>query len=797
MLAKPARRLTTVVAVSLWLATAAQGAVVTVTGTGDTLAVDGAVTLREAIASTNAGANANADVVAVGAYGPVDTIAFAIPGAGPHTITLGATPLPVIVRPVIVAGYTQPGSSANTLAVGDNAVLNVILRGTAIGVHGLEVGPGGGTSVITGLVLQGHFFAIQINDSNVVVNGNFIGTDRGGTMADATTGNGRGVSVNIGNIGNTTIGGSTPAERNVISGNGVGIVLNSQLANTVRGNYIGVSGTGTADLGNAGEGIYLGGIGVATLGGATLGGATATAGQGAGNVIAGNGAAGIRIETGGLPTVIGPVTIEGNILGLDANGVNALPNTGPNVSIRDTELPGDPGTPRLGPVTIGGSAVGAGNVISAGGHGIFNVAAGTVIRGNRIGTDLTGTVARPNTFGIEITGTNAFAGGATIGGTGAGEGNVISGNASDAVRVFLSTATLQGNRIGVTPGGAPLGNGGYGVFVDSGETVIGGTAPGAGNVIANNGDTGVQVRIGFPAVRNASNATILGNSITQNGLLGINNSVPDLVTANDAGDGDSGPNDLQNFPVIASATLGAGTVTLAGTLDSTATSDFRIELFSSPACDGLGAGEGATFLGAVDVSTDGSGQAAFGPLVLAIPAGQPVITATATNGADRTSELSTCVTASGGPPPLPTLAIDDVTDAEGDAGATAFTFTVTLSAPSATPVTVQYATAVGTAGAPADFASTSGMLTFTPGGSLSEQVVVNVVGETAVEADETFFVDLSSPSGATLAVSRGTGTILNDDSVAAPAEVPTLSQWALLLLAAGLALAGTRWLAQR
>src|SRR3954454_19959366 len=84
---------------ALGVALPAQAATVTVTGTGDTIAIDGSVTLREALTSINAGANANADVVAVGAYGSVDTIAFSIPGAGPHTIAVGATALPFIVKP--------------------------------------------------------------------------------------------------------------------------------------------------------------------------------------------------------------------------------------------------------------------------------------------------------------------------------------------------------------------------------------------------------------------------------------------------------------------------------------------------------------------------------------------------------------------------------------------------------------------------------------------------------------------------------------------------------------------------
>lgn len=799
MSSRPAAVLLLIFTCALGAARTARPATVTVTGTGDTTAVDAAVTLREAIASINGAANVNADVVAVGAYGTNDTIAFSIPGAGPHTISVGSTALPVIVRPMTIDGYTEPGSSVNTLDVGDDAVLNIVLQGTTSGIHGLEVSLAGSGSVIRGLVMQRHTFAFQIGASNVTLTGNFIGTNRTATAADSTTSNTVAVNIQNGNIGNNVIGGSLPAERNVIAGNNGGIIMNSQLPNTIWGNYIGVNGAGTAALPNTASAIYIGSLGAAIIGGATIGGPTAIAGQGLGNVISGNGTPGIQIQTGGLPTVIGPSTIQGNILGLDANGINAIPNTGANILLRDTNLPVD-GIPRLGPVTIGGSVLGAGNILASGGHGVFAVAAGTIIRGNRIGTDITGTVARPNAFGVEITGSGAFVSSATLGGTGANEGNLISGNTSDAVRLFLATATVQGNSIGVSSMGSPLGNGGYGIFVDSGLATIGGTAAGAGNTIANNGDTGVQVRIGFMGVRDTSEATILGNSITNNALLGINNSAPDVVTANDAGDGDSGPNDLQNFPVITSAAAAGGNVTVSGTLNSTANAAFRVELFSNQACDALGFGEGATYLGSVNVTTDGSGNGSFGPSVFALPAGQPVITATATNPAGHTSEFSSCVTVSGGPPPLPTLSINSVSANEGNAGNTAFTFTVTLSAASATPVTVSYATADGSAtSASSDYQPATGLLTFAPGGPLTQTVTVNVVGDVAVEANETFTVTLSAPTGATLATAQGTGTIVNDDSVAPgpPAEeIPTLSEWGILLLAGALALLGMRRMAR-
>lgn len=109
-----------------------------------------------------------------------------------------------------------------------------------------------------------------------------------------------------------------------------------------------------------------------------------------------------------------------------------------------------------------------------------------------------------------------------------------------------------------------------------------------------------------------------------------------------------------------------------------------------------------------------------------------------------------------------TLSINDVTKAEGNSGNTPFTFTVSLSAVSATPVTVQYATANGTATAGSDYTTASGTLTI-PAGATSQTVTIQVKGDTAQEANETFSVNLSLPTGATLADAQGLGTINNDD----------------------------------
>ena len=124
--------------------------------------------------------------------------------------------------------------------------------------------------------------------------------------------------------------------------------------------------------------------------------------------------------------------------------------------------------------------------------------------------------------------------------------------------------------------------------------------------------------------------------------------------------------------------------------------------------------------------------------------------------------------------PAPTLSIDDVTRAEGAPGNTTFVFTVTLSAPSTKPVKVTYRTANGTATANSDYNAVSGQLTVA-GGQTTKTIAVTVRGDTTAEPDETFVVNLSRPSGATIADGQGVGTIQNDDGAPPPPPGPALS----------------------
>jgi Ca2+-binding RTX toxin-like protein len=268
---------------------------------------------------------------------------------------------------------------------------------------------------------------------------------------------------------------------------------------------------------------------------------------------------------------------------------------------------------------------------------------GTTILGNYLGADRSGSLDRGNGgYGILLSHGSGTVAGAP------GAPNVISGNGASGVLLSDKAAgnTIRSNLIGLTADGlAALGNDDHGVeALASGENTIGGTAPGSANSIAHNGDAGVMVGGGAsPAVA----VSVLGNSIFANGGLGIDLR-PDLltggVTENGACNQLEGGNRCQEFPVLTAA---AGpTAAAAGTLASDPGKRYRVEVFANAAADPSGNGEGERFLGAVETTTDGAGNASW---LLAAPgvalADGEAVAATATEldpcGAPlSTSELS-------------------------------------------------------------------------------------------------------------------------------------------------------------
>lgn len=394
-----------------------------------------------------------------------------------------------------------------------------------------------------------------------------------------------------------------------------GIVLSTAGGNLVEGNYVGTDPSGTIDRGNSFYGVRVVSGNANTIGGTT---------PEARNVVSGNDNFGISFAAGSSAN-----RAQGNYVGTDASGVLSVPN-GLGIS---TE--GQSGSPSSN--TIGGTEPGAGNLVSGNGGGVSlgGTTAGHLVQGNSIGTDASGTMALGNgTIGLGIVFGSCCN---VVGGVTAQARNVISANGWHGIRADYHSNSFKGNFIGVQrDGSSALGNGGHGMLMNfAANQTIGGSEEGASNTIAFNGNDAVFVSGGVPGI------VISSNSIFENAGLGID-LVPDGVTPNDVADGDEGSNGLQNFPEITAAEDSGGSTEIAGTLDSTPGTTFRIELFSAAECDPGGNGEGARFLGATSATTNASGMATFSVTIgAAMPPGD-IVTSTATHPTRGTSELSAC-----------------------------------------------------------------------------------------------------------------------------------------------------------
>lgn len=267
----------------------------------------------------------------------------------------------------------------------------------------------------------GGFSNIDINAKNGaglgkldIVQGNFIGTDVTGTKSLSPV-LAVGVLLAV-NTTQNTIGGTSPAARNIISGNsGPGInIFDNVFNNLILGNYIGTDFTGTHSVPNTNTGIFSTNQNLFPPAQNPIGGAT----PGAGNLISGNSLDGIRIagnyQNSGYP-------IQGNLIGTDVTGANPLPNTGNGIFLTGTPVINNGTAPPIGNL-IGGSDVGTGNVIS------FNGAHGILIDSGTANSTI-GNVIHSNVgAGVRITG---------------GNGNPISRNsifANGALGIDLDTA---------------------------------------------------------------------------------------------------------------------------------------------------------------------------------------------------------------------------------------------------------------------------------------------------------------------------------------------------------------------
>jgi CSLREA domain-containing protein len=522
---------------------------------------DADCTLREAIHLANI------------AQGP-DIINFDIGAGGVQTISL-LWPLPDVTDPVTIDGQTQPGcisypcieldgtNAGNgtyglQISAGSSTVRGLVINrfgGTGFGGAIRLTSAGGniiegnylGTNVSGNAALASAMRGIFIDAPGNIIRGNlisgsserglFIGSadnqivgNRIGTNAQGTAAVPNDTGVEVQNASGNTIGGPSPSDRNIISGNtslGVSIAAGAGLSaesNQVLGNYIGLNAAGNAAIPN-GTGIliedYFNGVAINNT-------------VAARNVISGNTADGLKIRGPGASGNL----VAGNYIGTGATGVSAIGNQHDGVWIE--------GAPAN---AIGGSAEGLGNVISA--NAITGVvlsgsdAAGNFVQGNFIGTDATGTQGLGNGVnGMYITN----APGNSIGGTGAAR-NVVSDNGSNGIEIDGALSTnnvVEGNLIGTAADAiSPLGNGNHGISAfDTGPNTIGGLDPALGNTIAYNTADGISIVLSDGPSHSKS---IHGNSIFLNGGLGIDLD-NDGVTANDPGDTDDGANGWQNSP---------------------------------------------------------------------------------------------------------------------------------------------------------------------------------------------------------------------------------------------------------
>ncbi|MCB9378493.1 MAG: right-handed parallel beta-helix repeat-containing protein [Holophagales bacterium] len=664
-------------------------------------------------------------------------------------------------------GIQIQGNRIGTDAAGVTALGNGAAGVWVIGPgNQLGAGVAGAGNVVSGNVSQGVLLAAEA--TGTVLLGNRIGTDLAGSAAIPNGAAG----VQIHSSGNT-LGGAAPGAGNVISGNGGnGILIFAEAGgNQILGNRIGTNTAGTTALGNAAAGIHLDGTGN------TVGGSAA----GAGNVVSANGSAGISIGSGATATVVfgnrigtdvagavdlgngvdgvqiygagnfvgGPGAGEGNLI--SGNGLNGLTISGPGTD--GNQVVGNRiGTDAAGATELGNEGYGlrvlsgsgttvAGNLISGNGRG-FSLefdATGYFVRGNVIGLDATMSEKVPNGgSGLEISSP-----GHQVGGTGVGEGNVIAGNVYAGIWIDGAGGTgnvFEGNWIGTTPAGATtLGNGQSGiVLTEASGNTIGGTAAGAGNVIAQNDYLGIFVWSG-------EGNPILGNSIHDNVLLGIDLE-PQGPVANDPGDWDLGANRGQNFPVVVDVQDVGGDLLISGFLDAHPLTEYRIELFSNSSFDPTGVGEGEHYLGATTVETDQSGHGAFATNLSGV-GGDLFVTATATSPSSDTSEFSPAIEIGTSGPGRFQIWRDLLLSYEGTPG---LEVTIVRSHGVQGSATVDVATVDGTASAPDDYGAVATTLAFGPGETM-KSVFVPIVTDGIPEADETWRLQLANPTaGATL-----------------------------------------------
>jgi CSLREA domain-containing protein len=719
------------------------------------------------------------------AHAGSDVITFSIAG-----IISPATPTPLITGQVTIDGTTAPGFV--------NAPV-VVIYGGGVLADAIVFAPGSSSSSLVGLKIHGFTgTAVTILSSSVSIRRNYLGPVGGGTA------NFRGLYLSGSSC---TIGGNTDGDGNVISGNTDNGLTIGGAGNAIADNFIGTDATGTAALPNGQAGIEV-------VGGSNT--AIGAVGTNIENVISGNTRFGVLITPATTAT-----TLVNNVIGLNVAGTAAVPNGQSGVFVQGSGTVigtpasgnvisgnGEYGIENRGPSiiqnnivgldrngqnaignaldgiivgatsTVGGSGPGEGNTVSGNlRNGIgFAIGPGTTISGNTVGLNAGRTVARGNSQHGVFL-SNTFGSDVTVGA--AGGMNVISANGGDGINGLVANSSIMNNRIGTDGTGTiDLGNAGAGIRGGAGQVTA--------NLISGNGMQGV--------VLEGSSQALTNNIIRRNALEGVkvtSASTVSTITANSIfSNGGIGidltpdgvtPNDATDPDLGANGLQNYPVITSALAVGGTS----RIEGSLNSTPNTLFA---LHFYASsvADPSGFGEGEQFIGTTNVTTDASGnatftwigPSVTVgnLITSTATGPSGTSEFSAVNDVAPP-PTIEFSATVYATTE-GAGTITITVLRSGDLSATSTVDYATADDTATAGLDYTPANGTLTFAPGES-SKPFTITILNDSLQEPLERIHLTLSNAIVATL------GTPFEADvEIQGDVSVPTASTWGLFALMA-------------
>lgn len=577
----------------------------------------GSCTLRAAIEEAN---NSTA----------ADRVVFEIEGSGPHIIT-PASALPSITNVLEIDGTSQSGANCTTKD------LRIVLSGGNLNASGISFSNTTSGNV-KGLVIYGFREGIHYtNSTGGEITCNIIGLSQDGVAPQANSQ--AGIEFENSSDSNT-VGGSNAGEGNIISSNINGILIDTSDSIVIQGNYIGTDKGGTLPRGNTEKGISITSSTGTIIGDSSATEIPATC-TGSCNIISNN-SNGIDFESG--TSTSSNSTIKANFIGSDVNGTSAIRNTN---GIEFTKVSN---------LNI------AYNILTASTrmiHGLSssdnsNAIADLTIDNNYLGVNRSATAKlADSSFGVWLqSNTSSTLDNVTI------TNNTIGAAVNSAIFLYgseISDAVIKSNYIGFTEGDVSISNK-YGIQLfntDNASIDIGGSNEADGNVISTNRNHAIylynakktliqnntihsNLSDGVYISQNASvDNTIVENSIFNNTGLGINLVSPGpKINYNDDGDTDTGPNNLQNFPIIIKAIYEGTTLTLHYAYQSDSSKYYRLDFYSNDSSDPSGFGEGDYHFHTINgVQTNPIWDKTTDPLVLTsltLPANHKYISATAT-----------------------------------------------------------------------------------------------------------------------------------------------------------------------